>query len=617
MRQVVRAATVAVVLALAAPMSAAARASVLPSDRAATHAYLQAEYEYEQVVLADQPAAHAALEVMAAHVGSECAGALTNAPQLGFPLGVPPMEAPSPRRTGEEKRLRTQLSVLQLELQTELSSAKSAPARAVELALVSELKPLRWSDRSLNLFVQLEVRSTEEDLRSVPPAVCQDMKAWTASGYETLSAASKAFAGKVEAEIASFFEFSPPHPIEAILRPYEGARETQLAQKLSEVRRDLTNAELPDRAVYKRVEAAVGFVSHESELNALRSKRSSPVKFGSGRTASGDRYALWMERSNGAHLSCKLSVEVRGGGSSNFYGCVSEEIESSVSCREGRLTIGTGVPATVKAVELLLSDGSRIVSSPTRIPARLGGPAGFYYQQVQGPSPIPVALVELGAHGRHLRTVKLERLVGCTKHPFEYLPGGLRVLARGHAPRGPEFAIVGEHFRLFGAAHFALELQAGPEANHIKYRSREGGLIESIGGESGESFPVLVGRLGVERFFAHVESGCHPYEHAIVYGLLNAPRDRVFVRVAGKLNELRHVKIPADMHAGGVLAYGAFASAPEALIVRSPSGRTVQSEDRRSEATSQRETCEGESEGPGPTFGEDEGGFISLFGSSR
>ena len=62
-----------------------------------------------------------------------------------------------------------------------------------------------------------------------------------------------------------------------------------------------------------------------------------------------------------------------------------------------------------------------------------GGPGAFYYQVVCGPFFVPVSLTERDAQGRTLGVLKLQRIVGCAKHPVKYLRGGKRTLVRGSA----------------------------------------------------------------------------------------------------------------------------------------------------------------------------------------
>ena len=102
---------------------------------------------------------------------------------------------------------------------------------------------------------------------------------------------------------------------------------------------------------------------------------------------------------------------------------------------------------------------------------------------------------------------------------------------------------------------------------------------------------------------SEVSAACYPHEYSILYGLLKQPRDTVLAKVAGKLVPVSSVRVPSSLHAGGLLIYLASVSRPEELLVRSPSGKTVMNEDLSRAASEGRETCEGESEGPGPPPG--------------
>ena len=70
------------------------------------------------------------------------------------------------------------------------------------------------------------------------------------------------------------------------------------------------------------------------------------------------------------------------------------------------------VPAA-RRVRLTLSNGRQVTSKVFRIPRKLGGPGGVYYQALKGPSPTPVKLEELGARGRVLRTFTLAHASRC------------------------------------------------------------------------------------------------------------------------------------------------------------------------------------------------------------
>jgi len=225
---------------------------------------------------------------------------------------------------------------------------------------------------------------------------------------------------------------------------------------------------------------------------------------------------------------------------------------------------------------------------------------------VRGPSPVPVSLTERDARGRPLRVLKLRRIVGCSKHPLKYLPGGKHTLVRGHTPQGPSFSIVGERYRLFGRVHTQLKLRTGEglassEEGEEEEPSATDGLVESV--PARRTAPLD----------SEISAGCHPHEYSIFYGLLKQPRDTVLAKIAGKLVPVLRVHIPSSLHAGGLLVYLASASRPEELLVRAPSGKIVMNEDLGRAAREGRETCEGESEGAGPP----PGGFGGLGETSR
>ena len=229
-----------------------------------------------------------------------------------------------------------------------------------------------------------------------------------------------------------------------------------------------------------------------------------------------------------------------------------------------------------------LSDGRQITSRVAIVSAALGGPIGLYYQVVRGPSPIPVSLAELDAHGRTLRTHKLPRIVDCTKHTLKFLPGGIRTIVKDKAPGGAVFSIIGERYSFLGGIHFALKVE-------IK---NGGGGSESA---SGQKPNVLSTALW---------TGCQPQPYAIVYGLLKAPRDTVLARVSGTLHTLRHAALPASLHTKGVLVYLAAPAIPSELIIRSPGGQTIITEKYGKFEMEQLEVCRGEEgEGGGTVVG--------------
>lgn len=232
------------------------------------------------------------------------------------------------------------------------------------------------------------------------------------------------------------------------------------------------------------------------------------------------------------------------------------------------------------------------------MPRRLGGPAGLYYQAVRGPSPIPVSLTELDTHGNTLAVLKLPAVVECTKKLVKYFPGGLVELAHGNLPAGPSFSIHAERYRELGHIHFKLKFTASNEESLAG--SGGGDLLESTGAAEAEGSSLVFPGHPIQQpqaFERQTSSGCVPQSYAIVYGILRAPGDVVLARVSGTLIALSKVAIPARLHVGGVLAYGAFSPIPTELLTRDASGKLVSVDSNFATAAKATiETCEGEAE---------------------
>jgi len=147
--------------------------------------------------------------------------------------------------------------------------------------------------------------------------------------------------------------------------------------------------------------------------------------------------------------------------------------EQQVTCNSGLLTIEANLLPAARNVRLLLSDKRTITSPAIRAPARLGGPAGLYYQVVRGPSPIPVSLTELDANGSHLTVLKLPAVVECAKKLRKVFPHGIVRLVHETPPQGPAFTIRAERYRELGHIHFELKLD---EASEESFFSSSGGV---------------------------------------------------------------------------------------------------------------------------------------------
>jgi hypothetical protein len=562
-----------------------------PADAAATAAYLAALYAQTQAVVANLPASTAAFEGLAARIGGECPGVLAGAPGTALPSFGADRE--SARERGEHARERDQWSELDAELSLALDSALSQPDQQAVSAFASAVGPLRWSNPAIAQAVQLELAQFEE-LLAVTPDVCADMRAWVASGYRTLSAGTREFRARREAADRRDVH---EQPVIFLLAPYESAADKALLHRTDQLQsqgigslKTLARTRASLRQTLGLTRPRVGQAIETVSRPATRS-----IAIAHGRTAAGGRYSVLVEQplrghSGAAPRGC-VSVTVTEhhgiftpGRSGGCYSRSHVHGGGSVNCNEGQLSIHAQTDPRARTVSLRLSDGRRIVSRVALVPARLGGPVGLYYQVVRGPSPIPVSLTELDAHGAVLRVVKLPRIVECTRHPLKYLPRGVRTLVHETVPQGPSFAIVGEAYRFLGRLYFNLKVNVESASETEFSASSDTSVFFAFHGKP-------------HPFSPQFETTCKPHPYEIVYGLLRAPRDTVLARsTSGALDPLRQLAIPAGMHAHGALVYGALATAPTALIVRAPSGATVATQKLEGIATEAFETCQGEAE---------------------
>lgn len=159
------------------------------SNRAAVRVYLRAVYEYERMIFAKVALSKAYYEALASSIGSECAGVI----------------AGSTSQPGLSTRRRTvrrfeQIGDLREEVYAVLGGALLAPDRQASFALAAKLRRLRWSTPTLQRHLDGYAIALEHRFKQSIPDSCFDMKAWAASGYRTLSAATRAF----------LHEYNPP-----------------------------------------------------------------------------------------------------------------------------------------------------------------------------------------------------------------------------------------------------------------------------------------------------------------------------------------------------------------------------------------------------------------------
>ncbi len=591
-----------------------------PADRAATHAYLVAIERWDDAQLANAVQSAAAVEALASQISSECPGVLAGSPPQGSgfePISsVPPAssEQSSARAEGERSLQSRQRDGLRLELSAALDSPFQQADHAATVALIGALAPLTWSNPKLTALLHAILAIFGEELTISAPLVCADLRSWVASGYKILSPASKEFAKHSQRLFVSAFALIDVYlnddvtPLPRLLASSESRADRALVRHNEKLTARILAKRATTEASLKRVETALG-VPAPKPRPPIGGPPRKTVVVGRGKTAAGGRFVVRAQpplRLLGhslSHAGCTVDVTVQeprpsGEGllSALAFGagrCLSRshvDPEQRVSCNTGLLSVEASLLPAARSVRLLLSDNRTIASPAIRVPARLGGPAGLYYQVVRGPSPIPVSLTELDAHGNTLTVLKLKPVVECTKHPHKTFPHGIVRLVHESLPRGPAFTIRAERYRELGQIHFELKFTEEPASEEF-FSSDGGGGLFALRGEEGAGPP------GRQVFESHASSGCEPQPYAIVYGLLKAPRDTVLVRVSGVLVPLRTVAIPAPLHSGGVLAYGAFSPLPTELLVRDAHSRTVGRKDLSEAAKSNTETCEGEVEG--------------------
>jgi hypothetical protein len=625
-------------LVLVAPATSQGRERVTSQDRSATYAYLQAELDYEQAVVASAPASAASLEALAARLDGECPGVVAGVHKR---LTAVSESAPSPRQDGEQARKLRQWQDLDAELARVMELSRDERYRQAALAFTHKLRTLRWSDETITAVEHAIALATEWEVQGLPPQVCADMSAWVLSGYKTLAPATKALAREREAvahPVSSLLKRLPEGPLAVLSDPlsrYEGPRGRALARKLRALQQGAAGAFNRVITASQHIELALG-VTSEAELHELREFTKVPPEgaavIAKGKSAAGGSFTVWVETKKPGPGSgsagrrarpfepfatpkrCGLKVDfletepsssgvfavepIRNMGEACLYR--SQPKAPRVQCDEGEITIEAQTRARARKVRLTLSDGRQITSRVGIVPAKLGGPASFYYQAVQGSGPRPVSLTELDRRGKELRMITLPRLAKCVKPPPPTQPGSIRTLATGVLPQGPGFSITGERTNHGGRplggpsvvgsdVSLQLELTNEGEAGGIE---REGGN-GAIGAPPG--FPGQPRRA--QAFGWEIKTGCQPHEFAILFGILKARKDRVLVRTSTGLEELVRVRIPGSLRAHGVLAYAALTGVPRELLLRETNGKVVLTEQLAGIMRDAQETCEGESEG--------------------
>ncbi len=551
---------------------------VSPADAAATRAYLEARYGLELSLVGKAAASRAAVTAFDAQLGGECSGVLAHEPRPGSLLGA--KEQPPPRVQGELARGQEQSAAIEEELSLTSFVAVYAPDLAAEQAYEAALAPLRWSDPRIAPLVESSQRIWTVPYTRGAASVCADMKVWAQSGYRSLAAATR----ELRSGLAAILESGlADESLAKLLEPFEDAGDHRLLNRSEALEARFLEALAGNSRPYNLLERKLGIPS-----NPLEEHEEGAV-LGRGPTRAGVTFIVrGATKGEAVRISCRRYVSVEFSerqkglvivGPSGERVCLSpgSDERPALECESERESIMAVVPASVRTVVLRLRDGRAISSRVIRIPRTAGGPAGVYVQAIRNSSSRPVSLTELDGSGGVVGMLKLPAHRCASSLPREQRK--FVKLATGTAPDGETFTIEGgRQPAIRGGVSFSVLLNPG--------LTSESGL-DTIG-ESAPPQPRAFARS------LHLQ--CPPHELAVVYGILAAPGASVLARTPAGLVELTNVPLAADLHSGGPLVYGAFASLPSELIVRSANGTTLYSESLAAIDREQSEYCEGYAE---------------------
>ena len=181
-------------------------------DMSATHAYIQANYALARVAVARIPVSEARIQDFNRKLGAQC-------PQAG--RGTPINEASQP---------------MSYEVAVALwSLAYGADAGPIRKFLEA-VKPLKWSSPRISRAA----RSYADELNALAtlplPDLCTDVRAWTASGFQTIPANVAALDRRVEA--------IEPQPVpNAWLAPSEQGADAAIAARTRKLEKKLSETE--------------------------------------------------------------------------------------------------------------------------------------------------------------------------------------------------------------------------------------------------------------------------------------------------------------------------------------------------------------------------------------
>jgi hypothetical protein len=551
--------------ALTALLVHASRSMALGAgDRATTGTFLTATLHLDETIIANTKTSITRAHNYAKSLEQTCPGVIASAPIRT--TGETPSESKlDVRGSGELARHENQLFELRVQLADSLLAEVFGPDQEALLAYRRAVEPLRWSNPLVNSAVTYELASLRYFVEGPIGEVCTSLRAWSASDYQTVDAATRQAGQRFTALANEFFsyELAGTTTLEAMLERYESPSQRSLARRIESLTTTLSDTD--NSSVGNGVGAALGFV--EEPESAPQG-----IEIGHGLTAAGTSFVVRAEHVPLVGCHYMISVESKSAtgllpfaigestssssGSSSGCPARGRRAMPHVACEAKTVTVEYRTPAAARRARLELSDGRTYTSAVIAVPRRLGGPAGFYYQTVAGTKHRPVSLTLLNSHGAAIAVVRLPRASGCAPSPLPSArPTKLAVVTD---PDGSSFEIRGEGSSV--RHRHVLQLEAASQQT-------EGEPLLSVAAPT--SGRTISGQLQW-----HLSSSCEPTD-TLIYGLLKTPADHVLAKTTDGLVQLSTAAIPQRLHGSGQLVYGAVATMPTELVLQAPDGSTL------------------------------------------
>jgi hypothetical protein len=578
-----------------------------PSEVATTETYLEAKYALAHAEIENAPASEAATRGFVQVLGQECAGVLAGLPREGE-LGIEG-RPPTPREEGEAKRRDGESAAIELWEQTALLESVYAPDATAARTFIQTVRPLRWSDPGIATNVGIEIGALEETF-AAPSAstVCAALRGWQRSDYRVLPPALSEIGAHLETHVLYLLD-ADALPFTRQLAPYEQARGKALQRQTTALLRRFASKLEALRPSIQALSRTLGSQEEEAQEEGIGGSTKDTTLIGQGRTLNGGGYTFRV-KNRSPESRCPLEVElarstppsgrhklVSVSGTNECLSGRERRAHATVICQrgEGAIEVQAWLPGDTRSVRLALSNGRTVSTRAVVLPRRLGGPLALYDQALRGPTPYPVSLTALSAHGRTLRTLALRPVRDCEPEPT----GLHRVrrpifttLAHGTTTTGVPFTMTGT-LVTFGHDRHSFNVQLQVEENGVTDGVSSSARIELVSGNS----PEALAQIRDARIFSpELSDECAPHEYAIVYGLLSEPGETVLARTPSGLTPLNVVAIPKRLEVHGVAVYGSFAAIPSEVIVQGAGGRTLFSESLARRAKEHTEFCEGYAE---------------------